>query len=148
MEKLNIQRDENEFYRLEVNDNGDYIEFDLTDISLAERVMKASKDVVTVDEEYKKKDKELLEKYNNDESEALEERIKLELEMCQEMRKIFDSFMGKGACQKIFGEKNNYWQFLNLMEALEPHFEKMHISLKKAKNKLANKYKKVGSEVM
>ena len=146
MEKLNIQRDENEFYRLEVNDNGDYIEFDLTDISLAERVMKASKDVVTVDEEYKEKYKKLIEEKSEEDS--LEERIQLELEMCQKMRKIFDSFLGENACQKIFGNKNNYWQFLNLMEALEPHFEKMHICLKKAKNKLAKRYKNINNGVM
>lgn len=148
MEKLNLQRDESEFYRLEVNDNGDYIEFDLTDISLAERVTKAGKKIQDIDSKYQEKKKQIMEKNNNDEQASLEEMIEAELEMCQELRETFDSFLGKGACQKIFGDKNNYWQFLNLMDALEPHFAKMHIQLKKAKNKLANKYRKIDNGVM
>lgn len=148
MEKLNLQRNEEEFYRLEVNDKGEYIEFDLTDIGLADRIMKASDKIIDLDNKYKKTAKEIEEKYKDDENALIEEGTKLELNACLEMRKIFDSFLGDGACQKIFGHKNNYWQFLNLMEALEPHYEKMRINMKKAKNKLVNKYLNKEKDVM
>ena len=148
MEKLILERNEEEFYRLEVNDNGDYIEFDLTDIGLADRIMNASDKILEVDEKYQAKVKEINEVNKDNEDNLIKETIKLELASCQEMRKIFDSFLGDGACQKIFGNSNNYWQFLNLMEALEPHYEKMRIKLKKAKNKLVAKYKDNKNEVM
>ena len=41
MEKLVMNRDD-EFYRLEVNDKGEYIEFDLTDITLSVKILEAS----------------------------------------------------------------------------------------------------------
>ena len=56
------------------------------------------------------------------------------------MRKEFDSFLGEGACQKIFGDANYYCMYLQLFDALEPHFKKMEIKLEKGKEILANKY--------
>ena len=49
---------------------------------------------------------------------------------------------------KIFGDKNYYGMFLQLFEALEPHFDKMIIKTKKAKMKLANKYLPKNKSVM
>lgn len=148
MEKLILERNEEEFYRLEVNDNGDYIEFDLTDIGLTDRIMTASDKIVKLDEKYQKRIKDIYEKNKNNQELLIRETIKEEKQQCLEMRKVFDSFLGEGACQKIFGDKNNYGQFLNLMEALEPHYEKMKIKLSLAKKKLANKYKINNSDVM
>ena len=148
MDKLYIQKDDNEIYRLEVNDKGEYIEFDLTDIGLADRIMKASDKIIDLDNRYKQSAKEISEKYKSDESMLVQETTKIELNACLEMRKIFDSFLGDGACQKIFGNKNNYWQFLNLMDALEPHYEKMRINMKKAKEKLITKYLNKEKDVM
>ena len=58
------------------------------------------------------------------------------------MREIFDSFLGEGACQKIFGDKERYGQYNRLMDALEPHFNKMKIDLDKAKKRIIEKIKK------
>lgn len=136
MEKLVLEKNKEDLYILEVNDKGDTIEFDLTDIGLAERILKASDKIIEIDKEYK----EQLETIDCNKEEDIKKLIELEVEKSKKMRELFDSFLGDGACQKIFGDKNNYGQFLNLMEALEPHFAKMKIKINKAKRKLADKY--------
>lgn len=148
MEKINLQRNEEEFYRIEVNDNGDYIEFDLTDIELPERILKASKEIIKIDEEYRNKSKEIFGIIKKDNIEAIEKSINFEKEYCKKMREIYDSFLGENACQKIFGNKNNYGQFDLLMEQLEPHFSKMNYKLNLAKKKLAQKYMNKNEEVI
>ena len=68
--------------------------------------------------------------------------------MCLKMRKEFDSFMGDGACDKIFGDSNYYGMFWQLFDALDPHFKKMKIKSQKAKRKLVDKYLSVEKDVM
>lgn len=140
MEKLNLQRNKEDFYILEVNDNGDTIEFDLTDIGLADKIMKASERILEVDKEYQENIEKFTNEFKDDKVELTRNIIKLEMSKSAEMRKIFDSFLGEGACQKIFGDKNNYGQFVNLMDALEPHFNKMELKIDKAKRRLVEKY--------
>ena len=140
METLEIKRKKEDFYRLQINDTEDYIEFDLTDIGLPERIMIASDNILKLDKEYMI-EKEKIEQENKDnEVNLLRESIKLEKEKCIEMRKEFDGFLGEGACQKIFGDTNYYGMFLQLFDALEPHFKKMEINIKKGKEKLAKRY--------
>lgn len=140
METLEIKRKKEDFYRLQINDTEDYIEFDLTDIGLPERIMIASDNILKLDKEYMI-EKEKIEQENKDnEVNLLRESIRLEKEKCIEMRKEFDGFLGEGACQKIFGDTNYYGMFLQLFDALEPHFKKMEINIKKGKEKLAKKY--------
>ena len=129
MEKLVIERNKDDFYKLQINDTDDYIEFDLTDISLPERVLNAANNIAKMDDDYQKEKKEISEKYT-DEEEKLKRLINLEKEKSLAMRKEFDSFLGEGSCQKIFGNANYYGMYLQLFDALEPHFKKME---KKAK---------------
>ena len=49
MEKLNLQRDREDFYIIEVNEKGDTITFDLTDIGLPEKILKASDNIKKLD---------------------------------------------------------------------------------------------------
>lgn len=137
--KLEIKRNREDFYRLQINDTDDYIEFDLTDIGLPEKILNASDNIFKIDSDYQKKIKEIDENCT-DEVENLKQKLKLEKDKCVEMRKEFDSFLGEGACQKIFSDANYYGMFLQLFDALEPHFKKMEIKLKKGKEILANKY--------
>ena len=146
MEKLNLDL-QKEIYQLEVNDKGDIIEFDLTDISLPEKFLNASDNIIKLDEEYQKECKKIANE-EIDETEKTRLAIKLEKEKCEEMRKIFDSFLGEGACQKIFGNVDHYNQFIALSDALEPHFEKMNFNLQKAKKRLASKYLNKNKEVI
>lgn len=139
MEKLVIERNREDFYRLQINDTDDYIEFDLTDISLPERVLNAADNIAKMDIDYQKEKEEIAKKYE-DEATRIRKLIALEREKSIAMRKEFDSFLGEGACQKIFGDTNYYGMYLQLFDTLEPHFKKMEINLKKGKEKLAKKY--------
>lgn len=139
MEKLIIERNREDFYRLQINDTDDYIEFDLTDISLPERVLNAADNIAKMDIDYQKEKEEIAKKYA-DEATRIRKLIALEREKSIAMRKEFDSFLGEGSCQKIFGDTNYYGMYLQLFDALEPHFKKMEINLKKGKEKLAKKY--------
>lgn len=148
MEKLILDntRDENDYYQLEINDNGDYIEFDLTDIGLAERIMNAGDNLKKLDEQ---EVEEMIE-IEKETDEVLKARKLIELasRKDKEKRKLFDSFLGEGTCNKIFGQRKNEEQYFKLLDALEPHFKKMNLQLKKAKIKLANKYLPKDEDVM
>lgn len=148
MEKLNLKRDEKEFYILEVNDNGDTIKFDLMDIGLIDRIIKGAEKIENIDNEMIAKEKEIEEMHKDNEEMIVKLETQFELEKCLELRKVFDSFLGEGACQKIFGDTNRKEQFILLLEALEPHFEKMKILKNEAKKKLANKYLPKNDDVM
>lgn len=147
MEKLVIERNREDFYRLQINDTEDYIEFDLTDISLPERVMNAADNIAKMDSDYQREKQEIINN-NQDEEQRVRKLINLEKEKSLAMRKEFDSFLGEGSCQKIFGNANYYGMYLQLFEALEPHFKKMEIKLKKGKEKLAKKYLNNDSDVI
>lgn len=147
MEKLEIKRNREDFYRLQINDTNDYIEFDLTDISLPERVMNAADNIAKMDIDYQREKQEIINN-NQDEEQRVRKLINLEKEKSLAMRKEFDSFLGEGSCQKIFGNANYYGMYLQLFEALEPHFKKMEIKLKKGKEKLAKKYLNNDSDVI
>ncbi len=145
--KIEIKRDRSDFYILEVNDKGDTIQFDLTDISLPEKILKASEELKNIDEDYKNNilqiDKEEISK-----EEKAKKVIEIDKEFSIKSRKIFDGFMGEGACQKIFGDANYYGMYIELFEQLEPHFDKMIIKSQKAKQRLVEKYKPKKSDVM
>lgn len=147
MEKLEIKRNREDFYRLQINDTNDYIEFDLTDISLPERVMNAADNIAKMDSDYQREKQEIINN-NQDDGQRIRKLINLEKEKSLAMRKEFDSFLGEGSCQKIFGNANYYGMYLQLFEALEPHFKKMEIKLKKGKEKLAKKYLNNDSDVI
>lgn len=145
--KIEIKRDRSDFYILEVNDKGDTIQFDLTDISLPEKILKASEELKNIDEDYKNNilqiDKEEISK-----EEKARKVIEIDKNFSIKSRKIMDSFLGEGACQKIFGDANYYGMYIELFEQLEPHFEKMVIKSQKAKQRLIEKYKPQKSDVM
>lgn len=145
--KLEIKRNREDFYRLQINDTDDYIEFDLADIGLPERILNASDNIFKIDEDYQKQLKEI-EENCTEEVDKLRRKTKLDKEKSLAMRKEFDSFLGEGACQKIFGNANYYGMYLQLFDALEPHFKKMEIKLKKGKEILANKYLNNAKDVL
>lgn len=145
MEKLNFQRNREDFYILEVNEKGETIEFDLTDINLPDKIMKASENVKKLDEEYMEKIRKVP---KDDEEKYVKELLEIQKEMFTKMKKEMDSFMGDGACKKIFGEAEYYGMFLDLMEQLEPHFNKMIIKADVAKKRLVEKYMPSKSDVI
>lgn len=148
MEKLIIERDESDFYKLEVNDKGDYIEFDLVDIGLPERMLQATEKIPKIDEEYTNNINSLSQNKEMSSEEKAKKILDEESKYFVRMDEVFDSFLGEGACNKIFGGKKIYGQYTKLLEGLEPHFEKMHIKQQKAKRKLADRYLNKDSDTL
>lgn len=148
MEKLRIER--TDLYEIEVNDNGDTIVFDLTDVDLPLRFEKCLEDLNKLSNTVK--EKELIIRKKQDEAgkgfltKNQLELAKLTSEMYAESRKAVDGLIGEGACQKIFGKTNYINMFDDLFKALEPHIEKMGLKQKNAIELITNKYSKVEDE--
>ena len=141
--EININNQEDVF-RIKINGKDEYIEIDLLDMSLPYRVAQASIDLEKEYDEYETKLKDLCEKHKedkeNDVSFIIEEH-KINLDFCQKAREIFDSFLGAGACQKIFGDKNRVAMFNVLMEQLEPIFKDIEFNKEETQKKIYNKWK-------
>ena len=141
VEKKNI-------YRIEVNDNGECIEFDLEDIGLRTKLYKALEDLKKIEKEFSQRIKNV----KNDKECAF-----LEDDMFKEMRHIMDSFLGEGACQKIFGDRKYADMYNDLFKELtkkrkelgfKSHFDMLQLSTKEINDKIMNKYKKSSKKVI
>lgn len=149
MEKLRI--DKKNIYQIEVNDKGDIIEFDLDDLGLTFKLMKSLEDIEKIKEEVLCKVDEI-EAMPDDESELFSDKTVKTLELWDEafkkMRAAYDVFLGEGACQKIFGDRNYKEMFDDLTKELAPHFDKMGLNFKKFSEKLADKYSQDNSDTI
>lgn len=141
MEKLRVEK--KDIYVIEVNDKGETIEFDLADIGLSFKCSKALEEIDKITNDAKMKEivinkkEEVKGKYM---SKKEEEKMKLWQDTFREMRKAMDIFLGEGACQKIFGDRNYIEMYDDLVKQLEPHFEKMKISFEGMKKRIVDKY--------
>lgn len=144
-----------DLFKIEVNDKGEYIEFDLGDVSLNFRCYEAIDKITEITKEADKREKELM-KAIIEEGEEFDtpnkrEYAKLQHETFKKMREAMDSFLGEGACQKIFGDYNGFDMFDLLLEEFEKprkeldgksYFDKMKITAGNTKERLMEKYKK------
>ena len=151
MESLRIER--KDIYTIEVNDKGETIEFDLVDIELPFKCDRAFSEVDRIKNELKAKlviiDKKQDHKLKNRVLTANEEaRINAYKDAYMAMRSAMDIFLGDGACQKIFGDRNYLDMFSDLAEALAPHLEKMEISTDGIKKRIEEKYGKSDDGVL
>ncbi len=138
MEKLRVEKDN--VYKIEVNDKGECIEFDLLDIELPIKLINASEEL----KKQKKFYKEKIEKLKNENLNPAEDMLKqyeIDKEFCQTMRDVLDSFLGENACQKIFGDTNRIGMFDDFFAQLEPHLDKIIINVEQIKKDLIEKYK-------
>ena len=145
MESLRIER--KDIYTIEVNDNGDTIEFDLVDIELPFKCDRAFSEVDRIKNELKAKlviiDKQQDHKLKDRVMTANEAaRIEAYKEAYIAMRSAMDIFLGEGACQKIFGDRNYLDMFIDLADALAPHLKKMEISTDGIAKRIEAKYGK------
>lgn len=140
MEKLRIQN--KDIYRIEVNNKGEYIEFDLSDIGLKVKCYEALDKIEKIANDYKSK-------FNNQLTEK--EIAYIEQDMFKEMRKAMDSFLGENACQKIFGDKNYYEMFDDLIRELKrkrpelkgkSHLDMLNFSAEQVNERIIKKYNK------
>lgn len=149
MEKLRIEQ--KGLYEIEVNDKGETIVFDTLDLDLPFKFNDAFIQANQALEEFKtkynkirhKKSKEYGVITTND-----EEVRKLKDETFKKLRSALDCFLGEGGCQKIFGDRNYPSMINDLLEALQPHLEKLDLSYESAGKRIAEKYGNDDSDVM
>lgn len=148
-----IRIEKKDIYTIEVNDNGDTIEFDLVDIELPFKCDRALSEVNRIYKELKAKlviiEKREDRKLDNEVMTA-NEKAKLEAHRTafKEMRVAMDAFLGEGACQKIFGDRNYVEMFDDLFEALTPHFEKMKLNSQGITDRIKEKYSQKNDGVL
>ena len=148
-----IRIEKKDIYTIEVNDNGDTIEFDLVDIELPFKCERALSDVNRIYRDLRAKlliiDKKEDHKLDGEIMTA-NEKAKLDAHRTafKEMRVVMDAFLGEGACQKIFGDRNYVEMYDDLFEALAPHFEKMQINSQGITERIKAKYAKKDDGVL
>lgn len=146
MEKLGYEKENT--YKLEVNDKGEYIEFDLLDIDLPNKILNAYNQFEKEQKNVKTQEQIIYKKFANNPTKKWEEIYKLEKSYFKKTREIFDSFLGEGACYKIFGDTDRYGMFEDLLRALQPHFDKMKFDVDRIKKELIEKYKPNNKKVI
>lgn len=149
MEKIRVEK--KNIYTIEVNDNGDTIEFDLADIGLNFKLLRALKEIDRI-QDYMKKELYIIDKRQDVKGKYIskneEDTLRLWDKCFKDMRKAMDNFLGEGACQKIFGDRNYIEMFDDLMDQLKPHLEKMKISYNDIKKRIENKYSNKNEKVI
>lgn len=131
-------------YVIEVNDNGDTISFDPTDISMRSRLIGSFEKIDALAKTYDQKaaaiDARPDEPLNDFVTRNQRDHAELMDEYYMAARKVLDDFLGEGACQKIFGERNWITMFQDLAEQLEPHLKAMGVNAEKIMAETAKKY--------
>lgn len=139
-----------EVYSIEVNENGDTIEFDLKDIGIGNKYLNAIDEINKEQKRFVEEKEKIFQNYNlemedikkiNIENGVGRDIYQLEMSFFENARKILDGVLGDGACQKIFGNSNYPEMFEELNEALKPHFKNMKIDVKARQRELLKKYK-------
>lgn len=143
MEQLRIAK--RNIYEIEVNDQGETIQFDLEDIALPFKCQEAFEEVSKIQSNLKAKlvildKKDDRQKKNSVFSDKQLATLKLYKETFAAMRVAMDKFMGEGACQKIFGDRNYLEMYDDLFEQLEPHLKKMELTTDGIKKRIESKY--------
>lgn len=145
--KIRIKRNEEDFYRINISDEGDEIVFDLTDIGLFNKAEKAFRDVKANENRATQRLKAVDNKYVNQVmNEKLEEQRKVEYvkiynDMFVENRRIMNEFFNNPkAMDCLFGDANYFEMYNDLFEQLEPHFKKMQLNVGSIKDRLEKKY--------
>ena len=127
--------------RIQVNENGEYIEIDLMDIELPMKVMNTHNELIRQNNIYKNRCKALKKQYKDNNNLLMVNLNKAEIDYSNKCREVLDGLLGENACLKIFGETNRYGMFDDYFEQLYPIFENLVIDIEAIKEKLAKKYK-------
>lgn len=132
-------------YIIEVNDNGDTIEFDITDIELPFKLERAKQKAADATKWLKGQQVIIAKKQDTAKKGdimTVKERATLEAyrECFKRMREAVDEFAGAGASDKIFGDKNFLEMFNVFMEQMEPHFDKMQLKGVDIRRRIEEKY--------
>lgn len=90
--------------RIEVNDNGDYIELNFSDNSFPDRFFNMLENVQKRQEEIQAQDREIREKFGADEYAVLQHESALFRQMHEDIMKEVDGLFGADTCRKVFGD--------------------------------------------
>lgn len=132
-------------YIIEVNDNGDTIEFDTTDIELPFKLERAYK-AADAAAKWLKGQLVIISKKQDTAKKGdlmtVKERATLEAyrECFKKMRAAIDEFAGAGASDKIFGDHNYLGMFDDFMTEMQPHLDKMELNNIDIRKKIEQKY--------
>ena len=138
MDKIKI--DNENVYKIEINDNGDYIELDLLDIELPIKFINAGKTLERETKIYNNKVKALENQYKNDVKTYLYKRLDVDRTYCKKMREMFDSWLGEGTSQKVFGNKNRIGMFDEFYNQLVPILNDIQLNFEQIKENLLKRY--------
>lgn len=163
-----IRLNSKDIYRIEVNDEGECIEFDLRDIGLRTKCITALNEIEKIQKKYNEifkeinKEKTTIKSENDDIEKILNDNkfksyTEAETNMFQEMRDAMDVFLGKGACQKIFGDRNYYEMYADLIDELskprkelkgKSHLDMLNLKSDQINKRIKQKYNKVVKNVI
>lgn len=133
--------------------NNIFLEFDLGDIELplkynrcVNQIEEARKKLKTqfiiIDKKQDHKGKQLL-SYNE------EQKAKAVKQFYKEMEIAMDLFLGESGTKKYLNGRNPYWEMWDdISEALEPHLDKMKLTITDMTDRIKAKYKVVENDVL
>jgi hypothetical protein len=128
---------------IEVNDKGETIRLDLGDPTFIARTQDMMREVKALEKKYKGIDDFLLKDDISEEDLLSDEGYNFGKSMKQyykESRGVVDTFLGKGSCEKIFGDENYYVMFDDLFEQLQPYLNTAGEKFEKYISKTRKKY--------
>lgn len=138
MDKIKI--DNENVYKIEINDNGDCIELDLLDIELPIKFINAGKTLERETKIYNNKVKALENQYKDDVKTYLYKRLDVDRTYCKKMREMFDNWLGEGTSQKVFGSKNRIGMFDEFYNQLVPILNDIQLNFEQIKENLLKRY--------
>ena len=128
--------------RIQVNEQGDYIELDLMDIELPLKVDNTRKELIRQNNIYRNRCKAIEKQYKDNQELLVTNLSKAQIDYSNKCREVLDKLLGENACKKIFGDTNRYGMFDDYFEQLGEIFNKLEIDIDAIKEKLINKYKR------
>lgn len=138
MDKIRVN--EENVYKIEVNDKGECIEIDLLDIEFPIKCINASKTLKKETEIYNDKVQALEKQYKDSPKTYLYKRIDIDRVYCKKMREMIDNLLGENASQKIFGSKNRIGMFDEFFNKFLPILDNIQINFEQIRENLINKY--------
>jgi hypothetical protein len=131
-------------YVIEVNDDGDTIVLDPTDSTLTTKLLKAFERIDALAKDFEARAREIAAREDAPVNEFITQNemdaIALANEFYTPARLALDGFLGTGACQKIFGDKNWLTMFEDLTIAFEPHLKAIGVNVERLKTSAALKH--------
>lgn len=136
MNKIRIKSEN--LIKIEVNDDGEFIILDPTDLNLYESIYKMIDSIKDAEKKFKEESKE--NEIIEDEDERTRAEVSSILRYFKAGREAIDMMFGKGASKKIFGEANFVEMFDMFFEQMEPFMKQAGVSIEEYQKKLVAKY--------